>query len=292
MIDLSDTSLLDLNAKGLIPGPGEKSEDFYKRAAYCLNLHTHLSEEIKTALNGDGKTNSEILNPVNDQLKKLYDCAPRWIPLFFTNHKLPFWQGGCAWIFQMTEHSPIASLIQLRKEFATKSKYLGIYQRDELLRHELCHVGRMAFDEPKYEEIIAYRSADSRFRRFFGPLMQSSIESALFLLLLFMIVVFDVFLIALNRPDAYTFSLWLKALPLLLIGGAIARLWVRQSRFNSCLKHIEECIGHPRAAYVTFRLTDKEIEAFAKMSPESIREYASVKKDEELRWQGIWKAYF
>lgn len=291
MTELNTDSLLKLNSLGLIPGPDETPASFADRTAYCQNLSSHLPEELKTELSGDGKQNRDILVTVNKQLKPFYDCAPGWIPLFFTNHKLPFWQGGCAWIFQMTENSPVASLIQLRKEFAAKETYLGIYERKELLRHELCHVGRMTFQEPKYEEIIAYRTSNSGFRRFFGPLVQSSAESALFLLLLFMIIVFDIFLIALDRPDAMTISLWIKGIPFLLIIAALWRLQRRQKTFDACLKHVADWVGREHAQSVVYRLTDKEIEAFACMQAKEIQEYALKKREEELRWEVIWKAY-
>lgn len=292
MPELNTESLLSLNARGLIPGPGEPSEAFASRADYCLRLHTHLSDELKTLLSGDGKGNSDTLTPASANLAGKYQIAPDWIPLFFTNHRLPFWVGGCAWIFQLTENTPTASLIQLRKAFERNPSYLGIYDRDELLRHELCHVGRMMFQEPKYEEVIAYRTSKTGFRRFFGPLVQSSMESALFLLLLFIIVVFDVFLIALGRPDALSVSLWLKAIPLLLIAAACLRLWRRQRTFDEALERLEKCVSSGHAEQAAYRLTDSEIDAFAKMSPEAIKEYAFGKQKDELRWKVICEAYF
>lgn len=292
MPEINTESLLALNARGLIPGPGEPPEAFAERADYCLRLHAHLSDELKTLLSGDGKGHADTLSPAIATVARKYQIAPDWIPLFFTNHRLPFWVGGCAWIFQLTEHTPTAALIQLRKAFERNKSYLGIYDRDELLRHELCHVGRMMFQEPKYEEVIAYRTSETGFRRFFGPLVQSSMESALFLLLLFVIVVFDVFLIALGRSDALSISLWLKALPLLLIAAACVRLWKRQRTFDGAVEQLEKCVSSGHAEQAAFRLTDREIDAFAKMSPEAIKEYAFENQKDELRWKVIWKAYF
>lgn len=289
---INDKSLITLNSSGLIPGPLESAEAFSKRVDYCLQLCSLLPEEIKMALSDNGQPNRDVMQQAIKRLGALYDCAPEWIPLFFTNHQLPFWQGGCAWIFQMEETTPTAALIQLRKNFAANKKYLGLYDRDELLTHELCHAGRMMFHEPKFEEIIAYNSSGAPSRRIFGSLVQSSMESALFLLLLFVIVVFDVFLIATGRTDAYTISLWLRALPILLLGGAVARLWMRKRTYKACLDNLSKAAGKMQAAHIAYRLTDGEIESFAKSTPESIREYAASQKETELRWQVIWNAYF
>lgn len=285
-------SLAELNASGLIPGPDENENAFSERVDYCLDVRRHLSDELKTLLGKSSEAESKILHNASAEIASQYDCSPDWIPVFFTNHRLPFWQGGCAWIFQMTEKSPTASLIQLRKQFEKQKKYLGLYDRDELLRHELCHAGRMMFNEPRYEEMIAYRTSGSAFRRFFGPLAQSSTETALFLLLLFVIIVFDVFLLATGRTGAYTASLWLKGIPLLLIFVAVWRLWRRQKTFDRCMKNVSACIGPNRAGPVVFRLTDHEIEAFARMDPNAIKAYALEHGQEELRWKVIHDCYF
>lgn len=299
MTDFSEEKFLTLNQIGLIPGPQETQEAFIKRVNYTLNLKDHLPEEIKKLLPngvrnlGDGDLDqTDVLMQAANRLKKLYDCSPEWIPLFFSNYKLPFWHGGCAWIFQMTEDSPTSALIQLRQAFSRSSTYLGIYDRKELLTHELSHVGRMMFQEPKFEELLAYRTADSFWRRWMGPLVQSSLESALFLLLLFMLIVFDVFLLALNRPDAYFFALWLKLIPLAAFAAAFGRLWIRQKTYAKCLKNLVECVGLDKAQGVAYRLQDHEIALFSNISPDEINAYAASKMNDELRWQVIYIAYF
>jgi hypothetical protein len=297
MIESSDNNnLLTYNQIGLIPGPGEEKEDFLKRVDYSLNLKNHLPEEIKVQLSKKSFSQDDealkVINESSEKLKSLYDCSPQWVPLFFSNYKLPFWQGGCAWIFQMTEQSPTSALIQLREVFNRSPKYLAIYDRNELLTHELSHVGRMMFQEPKFEEVMAYRTSNSSFRRWFGPIIQSSAESALFLLFLFMLVVFDVFLIALNRPEAFTLALWLKTIPIALIIAALTRLWRRQRTYRLCVQNLENCVGPDKAEAVAYRLKDQEILLFSKLSPEKIKDFAKAKMKEELRWDVIYRAYF
>lgn len=43
---------------------------------------------------------------------------------------------------------------------------------------------------------------------------------------------------------------------------------------------------------VMLRLTDMEIERFAKNSTRKIKEYIQKQVQVELRWQVIWQAYF
>lgn len=297
MKELLEDNLLIYNRMGLIPGPHEMRESFIDRVDYSLNLKDNLPEELKTQLEDNSSRNelvaSEVLHQATNNLKNIYDCSPDWTPLFFSNYKLPFWQGGCAWIFQMTENSPTSALIQLRKIFSRTPNYLKIYSRKELLTHELAHCGRMMFQEPKFEELLAYRTAKSAFRRWIGPLLQSSMESAMFMLLLFVLIVFDVFLLALGKPDAYFLALWLKLIPGAFLAGALIRLWKRQKMLDTCINHLRECVGdRGKATAVAYRLSDNEIKLFAESSCEMIRDYARGQVKQELRWEVIHKAYF
>lgn len=293
MSSISDEKLLEYNRIGLIPGPNETLESFDHRVEYCLKLKENLSSDIRTLFDEEENSSPEIVVDPLEKLGVQYDIQPRWVPIFFSNYKLNFWQGGCAWIFQMQENSPTATLIQLRSSFRNKQKYLRIYDRDELLAHELSHVGRMMFEEPKYEEFFAYRTAPSCFRRWFGPIIQSSIESVIFVFILFFIVIFDFFLIALQRYDAYMISLWLKIIPLGFIFLGVMRLWQHHRILKKTLNSLAESVNNKdKAEAVAYRLRDKEIISFAKMTPTEIKEYANQQSERELRWRVINYAYF
>lgn len=94
----------------------------------------------------------------------------------YSNKGLLPWQGGATFI----DEDKI--VIQLRKAYERKEKIYGIYPKEEIIAHELVHAKRMHLDEPCFEEILAYRTSSSPFRRYFGPLFRSSFESVLFLL--------------------------------------------------------------------------------------------------------------
>jgi hypothetical protein len=282
--------LLNLNAEGLIPGPDENEEDFAARSQYCLNLKTHLVDEMKDKIPfvaEEDKTQA-LLKEVFPKTKILYDIAPSWIPLFFSNYKLSPWHGGCAWIFQQKEDTPLGAFFQLRQAFRNSSVWLGIYKREELIAHEVAHVGRMKFEEPIFEEFLAYRSSSSGFRRYFGPIIAAPWESLLFVFILLIIFIVDISFLTMGYYPS-TLS-WLKMVPLLLILFAISRLVVRQNQLKACLRQIEKVVEtQERANAMVYRLQDKEIILFGSLNKDQIRQYAE--RQTSLRWEVISRAY-
>ena len=292
---LSDEDLLRYNREGLIPGPGETEPAFQVRAEYAL----HLKEEFaKRPADQNPFTAQEagpevFIQEVYPVTKRLFDIAPTWIPLFISNYKLSPWHGGCAWIFKLDEHAPTAAFFQLRKAFKSSERYLAMYSRKELIAHELAHVGRMSFEEPRYEELIAYRSAQSGFRRWFSPIVQSSMESALFVTVVGGLFLLDFFFLT---SDAYTYylkAMWLKLIPVAMILFALWRLQKKHRHFNACRQNLVSLLKEERKAdAVIYRLSDAEIEAFAAMPPQEIGAYCAEQKALSLRWRLLATAYF
>lgn len=267
---ISDETLLELNSKGLIPGPGETEEQFLERAEYSLNLKKELES-----------TSEELLKPACAAVKQLYGINPSWVPLFFSNKDLLPWHGGCACIFQ-EENRPPAAFLQLRRPFAKQETYLGLYKRDELIAHELCHVGRICFEEPRFEEILAYRTSSSPFQSWLGAIAQAPWETMLFFLSLCAALFVDI--VALFW--GVEILLWIKLLPVVLFLAALFRLIHRRRQFFGCLDHLKTTLqSDEKASGLIYRLTDAEIIAFSKKVP--IKE----KKDSTLRWRLIQLAY-
>lgn len=117
-----------------------------------------------------------ILYTCISMIKSNYD-------IIYSNKGLLPWQGGCTFI----EEGKIK--IQLRKAYEHKNKIYGIYPKEEIITHELVHAKRMHLEEPCFEEILAYYTSKSSFRRYVGPLFRSSSESILFLLSFFPLIV-------------------------------------------------------------------------------------------------------
>lgn len=289
---ITDTQLLDFNRQGLIPGPDETEAAFLERARYCLRLKDEIADKLGAQLpfSEADRSSGEFLLPSLAETRQQYDISPGWIPLFFSNFHLYPWHGGCAWIFQQSEETPTAAFLQLRRAFAQSENYLGLYSRKELIAHELCHVGRMCFEEPRFEEIIAYRTSSSNFRRWLGAIVQSSWEATAFFLLLCLIFAVDLYALSAGTPHLMESLSWLKLIPLSLVAAGLYRLYKRQRQFAQCLASLQALL-QGKAEAVIYRLTDQEIVAFSQMEEESLRAALAEKRGSSLRWRCIEKAY-
>ncbi|MCE5318775.1 MAG: hypothetical protein LLG04_15610 [Parachlamydia sp.] len=289
-INLTDSQLIELNRQGLIPGPDETEEAFLKRTQYCLSLKTEIAEKLQLPFSDQEASSEEFVQPALAVTRKSYDIAPGWIPLFFSNHKLFPWHGGCVWIFQQSEESPTAAFLQLRRAFLNSETYLGLYSRNELIAHELCHVGRMCFEEPRFEEILAYRTSPSRLRGWLGAIAQSSCESMAFFLLLCLILAVDLYALAFDVP--LESLAWLKLLPIGMFGAGLLRLIMRNQQFDQCLANLQKLLkDSQKASAVIYRLTDREIISFSHMAPDCFQDAIEERKGSSLRWRCIDKAY-
>ena len=154
---MTDEELLAYAKRGLIPGPHEDEMAFLERASKAVPLNLPEWKEVSSFT------------------ENLYGFAVDWVPCTYSNHKLPFWEGAATWISEDKLPS-----IQLRRSFK-KGKYFG-YQRTEVLSPEAIHAARCMFEEPHFEEILAFRTSSSPLRRFLGPLFRKPWESLLFIL--------------------------------------------------------------------------------------------------------------
>ena len=177
--------------------------------------------------------------------------------------------------------------IQLRKGFL-KGSYL-FYKVEEVLSHEMFHAARVHYNEPKYEEIFAYMTSKSSFRRFLGPLFQSPKESYLFVILLILALTFEMgsalVSIAMYLP-------WIL-LPFIFIGVLGVRLYLRHRTLNKAFSSMCSCVKDPSLTLACLaRLKDGEIELFAKSSSSEILSYLKHNKEKELRIRSILVSFF
>ena len=239
--------LVELGRKGLIPGPDESDEAFFKRCAEATPI-------------SDGTPPS------------VFGVSPDWIEVEYSNKGLRFWEGGCTWI----EGENVT--LQLRKIFEKKQRYLGLYSRDELTGHEVVHVVRSAFEEPIFEEILAYQTAPSPFRRFFGPIIRSPRES------LFFLVALSGVILSMFWPLLYSVAL----VGLIgLIGGGCIRLLKNQWAFSRTRNKLGK-----NALEIMLRLSDREITRFSTMSEQEISSYMQKMKRSSLRWKQLVATFY
>lgn len=264
---MKNQDLDTLRYQGFIPGPLEEEVSFNERVSYCLHLKNDF--EFTTPP-------PEILEEALPITERLFGIAPSWIPLNFSNQQLPPWVGGCAWIFQKTKSSPTGAFIQLRKSLKDSPSLL-LYDRKELLAHELSHVGRMAFDEPKYEEIFAYMTSPHTFRRFIGPVFSQNWEMMIFMTFVIFVFLADLCSLWWGGWDSYVALFPLKILPFAWLGWLLCKLTLKQLKIKRLKKRFP--------VKLLYCLTDLEIDSFDKMTDEQIQLYGTQQTC--LRWKMI-----
>lgn len=254
---------MDHVSQAFIPGPTETKEEFEKRVAYCNSLRSTLIE-------GEGIPVQEQQQCLSEAAQNsVYGINPSWIPLVYSNHKLAPWHGGCAWIFQMDDQAPLGAFMQLRKPFRFKSSYLS-YSRNELLAHEVCHIARMAFEEPVFEEHLAYRTGAISWRKWLGPIIRNSVESMFFFLSLALIAGAYLFALFVDM-HVLPYIPYLYLLSFLLIGFGLWRLRREHHTYEQTLHTLRSLTNQPEQMMLW--LTDQEIQEFGKKTAQEVVDY-------------------
>lgn len=283
-MEILDQTLI-WNQQGIIQGPLETDDDFQKRAPYLEHFKSQIRESLEITPEQQEKGDA-ILQKAFHKTRALYGIEPAFVPIFFSNKQLLFFHGGTSWIVQVEKDLPIAAFIQL------KNNKVPFYSQEEILVHELSHVGRMAYDCPSFEEILAWSSSPSPFRRYFGPLFASLKETSLLLFILITLFIMDTMTLFMGNESTFLMLQWLKIIPLIFIVYALGRLFFRQKAFSSCLEKLQSMRGADIAKAVIYRLSDEEIFRFSKQTSEEILSYAAVSAKNVLRWKTLYKAYF
>lgn len=189
---MDDCELLAYFRRGLIPGPQESEEAFIERVQEAV-VQDHLAwqEVASTTLSTLG-------------------FAVDWVPLLYSSQGLSWWEGAVTWI-----GNDSLPQIQLRPVFQ-KSSFLGYHQED-ILTHEAVHAARMCFEEPKFEEMLAYQTARHGWKRLIGPAFQRSWDPIVLLCSLLLGI----------------YQIWI---PVLFIGGVLFRLLRRRFQLSRCLR--------------------------------------------------------
>jgi hypothetical protein len=262
--------LLECNRQGLIPGPGEEADAFWKRAA-----------ETKRRFAGGEWIPGAHWDWARAMLREAYDVDPVWVAACYSDEGLAPWQGAACWI----EGREVRA-VQLR-EGLRKGSYLGICRREEVLAHEAVHVARCAFDERRSEEFFAYAVSLRKWRKVLGPMIQRPWEVWPF----FGSAVGFAFCSCAapfweRGEEAALGCLWMG---ICWIGLGFWRLIGQHRRLKLAGGALLKEMGDARKARaILLRLTDAEIGCFAK--GEKVRAYAERQRC--LRWEAIRTAYF
>lgn len=257
---INDAKLIEYNFYGFIPGPREETAAFLKRIGL-----------------------TQATKPFHKEMtlvRSLFDVYPSWVRIEFTD-QLPFWEVAAT--YMELNQGVFIPIIQIKKR--------GIpfwCSQEEILAHELVHATRIAFSETFFEEILAYKTSNNWFRRFFGPIFFRPVEVILFLFFL-MGLWFCQLGCLFWFDDMPNFTLWAL---FIIMGLLMIRLIVVQSIFSLCLKKIRKILKQPeKALKFALRLSDKEISCFAFKSLNKMRKHILQEQKNSLRWRMLTLTY-
>jgi hypothetical protein len=174
-----------LDKRGIFCADHESARDLAERLQ-LLNQRT--AEMNRTLAEGGAYTIEGITVCQDEQIPpelfqeghaitaELFHFQVDWVQGFFIDPHFSMFFGGGAFCF----FPDFFALFIIRRSFRDRQRWL-FYQRRELLAHELCHVARLSFEARMFEEICAYQTAFTRFRRYFGGIFQRPRDSFLFL---------------------------------------------------------------------------------------------------------------
>ncbi|MBI3212153.1 MAG: hypothetical protein HYZ47_05715 [Simkania negevensis] len=266
---------------GFIPGPDEEEDGFLERVKAWQKL-----PELKDAFLKNGeKIEPKELFPFFKKLEKALAIAPRWIFFFYSNKRLTPWQGGATWVMEAKQKVPYP-LVQLRRRFKKGCGYL--YQAEELLFHETIHAIRAHFNQPKYEEHLAYYFSKKKIRRFLGPLFRSPLETTFLLVsLLFPILCQTLFFLS-ESPLTFFLAERTPLVPLSAIFLFMTRLLLERRLFKKTLQKLSLLFPSLKHAIaIAIRMTDEEISLFASLPVEALHRLIQEKGESSLRWKQI-----
>ena len=276
-----------LDASGFLSGIDEDPSDFETRVAAIKNAHREFEEELSEKgemmlfdefhVRIDERIPSEIIDEAAEVTTALYDFRITHVPGFFLSKGVGMLWGGC----MIADTELPFSFFLIRGVFRDRKRWF-LYNRRELLAHELCHSMRQPLHDVPLEEFFAYRTSPSRLRRYLGNCFIRDTDALLFVIPVFILlgaVIVQSFL----WPRLPSWPFWILALAypaFLFIRNMVARR--RVFRAMKKLRHF----GVNKPLAVLFRSTTPEIrEMGALPNREAFKTWLDEKQD--LRWEVI-----
>ncbi|MES2122232.1 MAG: hypothetical protein V4492_05585 [Chlamydiota bacterium] len=214
-------------------------------------------------------------------IEKLFRVSPTWIEVEVSSQGLLPWEAAAAWIDQDKE-GDAACRIQIRKRHW--------YPQAEVIAHEMVHALRAQFQEEQFEEVLAYQTSASSFRRYFGPLFAKPSETKA--LIITLVIPWALFIADLFWDFPWDLSP-VFSLPCIALGWMGLRLMRKQRTFARCLEHLAASLPRPECALaVALYLTDDEIVLFSRSFSEEIARYACAQEKICPRWERLFTTFY
>lgn len=269
--------------------PHESEDAFFARFRQSEETFQEFASEMKSEgkarLFEDFEVSSsdtippEVIAEAAEKTRSLYGFENRRVPGFFLSGKVGALWGGC----MIGDPDNGFAVMLLRSSFRTRSKWC-VYQRSELLAHELCHAMRQSLSDIRLEEFFAYQTSDSFLRRTLGNCFIRERDAVFFILPTFILLGATL----LRELGGFLFPLWpfwiFAALyPLfLLLRNFLSFRVVRRAEKRLCAFNV----AAPRP--ILFRSTFEELEHIGRMkTAEEFEDFLEKMSATELRWAVI-----
>ena len=284
----------ELDRQGFLPLPGEEPEAFLERFELSEETYAKFEEELaaqgKSQVFGEFEVREserippEIISEAAEKTNALYGFENHRVPGFFLSGKVGALWGGC----MIGDPDYGFAIMLLRSSFRKKSKWY-LYERAELIAHELCHAMRQSLSDIRLEEYFAYQTGRSFLRRNFGNCFIRELDALFFILPTFILLGVTV----VREFTRMWFPLWpfwcfAAAYPLFLL----LRNFYSLSKVRRAEKKLRSFgIGRPEP--ILFRSTFDEISAIGVMKDqEEFQRFLHRMSDRELRWAIIKLRFF
>lgn len=284
----------ELDRQGFLPLPGESPEDFFARFELSEKTYAQFEEQLaqegsarvfeEFEVREESRIPPEIIAEAAEKTSSLYCFENRRVPGFFLSGKVGALWGGC----MIGDPDNGFAVMLLRSSFSQKKKWY-LYERAELIAHELCHAMRQSLCDVKLEEYFAYQTGQSFLRRNFGNCFIREIDAILFILPTFILLAVTF----LREFSRLWFPLWpfwclAAAYPLFLL----LRNFYSLSKVRKAEKKLRS-FGIVQPEPILFRSTFDEISAVGAMkNKEEFQEFLRTMSDRDLRWAIINFRFF
>ena len=283
----------ELDQAGFLVQPGESAEDYARRVAeikqHSVAFYNRFDRkgllEIFPGLNVNLKDqiSREIMEEATERTREAYGFSVRWVPGFFPEREFGLFWGGCA-VWEEENPTPV---IVIRKNFRKKQKWF-IYDRTELISHELCHAARMPLMDGALEEHFAYGISQKWLRRAIGNCFQKDTDAIFFVIPAVILALVQSAITFLHLEQRFILPFWVLALawPVYLI----VRNMIQTGNYKAAYKHLTQAgFSNPRA--ILFRCVYEETCLFARTEPEELRKLLEEKAAQEFRWKVILNSF-
>lgn len=286
-------TLARFDAAGILLGPGETGAQLADRVRH---LAAHIAA-LRQELSRDGKADfqftqfaaaDEIPPPVfaaaRARTEDLYGFSIDWVPGFYTQYRMGLLFAGCAYY----SYDDYFALFILRRSFQHRERWL-IYSRTELMAHELCHIAHLGLNSRHYEEILAYQTATSPFRRWVGGVLRTPRETTILMTTVLALLGAQILNLTFRAPERWHDFPMPQAFTLaaLVIAGIVVQYLVALRRLRRAQAALARVAPRATARAILFRCTDADIAALAALprQPAAVAAWLAQRHAAELRWR-------